>query len=394
MLLPFRKSSDRTADPPRLAGLDVLRGVAILSVFWFHAYIIRPFLGPLWATWVGQGAEGVGLFYLVSALTLALSWQHRVSRDPAPRAMFWTRRFFRIAPLFYLMLLLTGLLTRGDTMFVPSTMAQNPHNLLNLLAHVTFVFGWIPAYQNSWIGVEWSIGVEMTFYLLFPWLMSRIVPKWGVDRLLAVAVLMSVMWPLLLLNIPGHPWPTWASAYLLWSFPTQFVWFGAGLFLYGHIDRKPHSWIWPGLWLAMTVALASHLWIPRVANLLWVVPNVLLLWMVWHEHPLLSWLTKNRVLRYVGQRSYSLYLIHWVVLESLVMRWVAPANLGGMAGFLIRGAVALPISLVLAELSYRYVEQPGIRFGRAWLKRHFPLPEPVTPTPALPVPSRTQAVGR
>lgn len=360
------------SSPPRTVGLDALRGIAILSVIIFHAFIIRPFAHPWWARWVGQGGQGVGLFYLVSALTLALSWQYRQGRDSTPRLAFWARRFFRIAPLFYLLLVITGLFDHSTPTAAPASLRANPHTLGNLLAHLMFLFGWIPSYQDSWIGVEWSIGVEMTFYALFPWIISRLLPKWGGWRLFFLAAGISVAWPILLLHTPGTTWQGWHRAYLFWSFPSQVVWFGAGLLVFSQLRLRPRSPLWALLWAAAAIVLGSHPWMPRLANMLWVVPNTLLLWLTWHDLPILRLLTHNRILRYVGQRSYSLYLIHWVVFEAVVMPFFPAANRGGVQGFWIRGALALGISLLLSEIAYRYIEQPGIAWGKRWIAGQFP----------------------
>lgn len=88
---------EHTMDP-RHPGLDGLRGLAILAVLLFHAYIVRPLSGLMWSRTVGQGAEGVGLFYIVSALTLAASWRQRSVRDPRPTLTLWARRVSGLRP--------------------------------------------------------------------------------------------------------------------------------------------------------------------------------------------------------------------------------------------------------------------------------------------------------
>lgn len=56
---------------------------------------------PLFAALVQQGARGVQLFYVLSALTLFLSMGSRAAQERRPTLNFFLRRFFRIAPLFY-----------------------------------------------------------------------------------------------------------------------------------------------------------------------------------------------------------------------------------------------------------------------------------------------------
>ncbi|OLZ08171.1 acyltransferase family protein [Sulfobacillus thermosulfidooxidans] len=348
------------SSPPRYARLDALRGIAILSVMVFHAAIIRPFHGPWWMRFVGQGDQGVGLFYMVSALTLVLSWQYRHHKDAVPAKAFWTRRFFRIAPLFYLMLLVTGLWTTGNPTVVPTTMQGHIFTWANLLAHVTFVFGWVPWFQNSWIGVEWSIGVEMTFYALFPFVMRRIFPKVSAWTFLVWGLMGAVLWPIILQHL-WFTWPHWAHSFLLWSFPTQAIWFAAGLGMV-KFDHGPTLRGWSTLWLMWALFLGWHEWSFQMANLFWVIPNYLLVWLTWKDYSGLSWLVHNRVLQYIGTRSYSLYLTHWFILGK-VSDW-SFANTHTLQGFVLRLFVAGALSLAVSELSFRYIEKPGINWGK------------------------------
>lgn len=353
-------SGRKPVSPPRFKRLDALRGLAILSVIVFHAWIIRSFHGPWWMRFVTQGYQGVGLFYIISALTLVLSWQHRSNTDANPGKAFWARRFFRIAPLFYLMLLIAALVTTGDSTVVPPSMRGDIFTWPNLLAHITFVFGWFPWFQNSWIGVEWSIGVEMTFYALFPLIMRRIFPKASPWLFVLGGFGMSLIWPHLLQYFFG-PWPKWARSYLFWSFPTQAVWFAAGIAIV-KFDHSPTFRGWGMLWLLWALFLGWHNWPVLISNAVWVVPNYLLVWLSWHDHRDVAWLTHNRVLQYVGTRSYSLYLTHWMILGMVSdLPWANPHNL---TSFFLRLGAALSLSLVASELSYRFIEQPGIRLGK------------------------------
>lgn len=353
-------SGRKPVSPPRFKRLDALRGLAILSVIVFHAWIIRSFHGPWWMRFVTQGYQGVGLFYIISALTLVLSWQHRSNTDANPGKAFWARRFFRIAPLFYLMLLIAALVTTGDSTVVPPSMRGDIFTWPNLLAHMTFVFGWFPWFQNSWIGVEWSIGVEMTFYALFPLIMRRIFPKASPWLFVLGGFGMSLIWPHLLQYFFG-PWPKWARSYLFWSFPTQAVWFAAGIAIV-KFDHSPTFRGWGMLWLLWALFLGWHNWPVLISNAVWVVPNYLLVWLSWHDHRDVAWLTHNRALQYVGTRSYSLYLTHWMILGMVSdLPWANPHNL---TSFFLRLGAALSLSLVASELSYRFIEQPGIRLGK------------------------------
>src|SRR5262249_21988845 len=116
---------------------------------------------------------------------------------------FWLRRSFRIAPLYYL--LLAAALIAGPSIgemrdaiaqLWPHT-ATSPNryrdqSLANILAHVTFSFGVLPRYYFATPLPDWSIILEMQFYLLFPFLMLMVAriggPVAGAMALLGCAV--------------------------------------------------------------------------------------------------------------------------------------------------------------------------------------------------------------
>lgn len=219
-------------DVPRISGLDALRGGAGLSVVVFHAFNVHASKHPWWMRFIGQGAEGVGLFFILSALTLGLSWDHRRRQgESVTWSTFMARRYWRIAPLFYLALVLAAFTTHGNPAFAPHQMAHDPFTWGSLLAHVTFLFAWIPAYQNSWIGVGWSIGTEMSFYLLFPWIVRRVLPRVKPEGLILIGLALIWAWPYVLTHFPGTTWAPWTGAFLFWSLPRQFIWFAVGLWI-------------------------------------------------------------------------------------------------------------------------------------------------------------------
>ena len=75
-----------------------MRGYAILMVMAVHASQVAVEWGGVGRTLVDQGAKGVQLFFVASALTLVMSWNSR--NDGALK--FYARRLFRVAPMFWL----------------------------------------------------------------------------------------------------------------------------------------------------------------------------------------------------------------------------------------------------------------------------------------------------
>jgi peptidoglycan/LPS O-acetylase OafA/YrhL len=154
---------------PEYAYIDCLRGYAVLMVIINHVTYTIPQL-PWRAHQLGAfGWHGVQLFFLASCITLLMSSNYERARmGRVSKTDFFIRRFLRIAPMYYLAALLYWVM-------FPSAQA----NLTQLLASLAFVNAWHPVTTTTtgdWQVVPggWSIGVEFTFYFLFPALLSLI----------------------------------------------------------------------------------------------------------------------------------------------------------------------------------------------------------------------------
>lgn len=112
-----------------------------------------------------MGWYGVQLFFIMSAFTLIMSWRRQTHLKYGEKCLkFFIRRFFRIAPMYYTGALLYFVIRPPGELF----------SLEQLLINLTFLNSWTPetmsTVDNSWQVVPggWSIGVEFSFYLLFP----------------------------------------------------------------------------------------------------------------------------------------------------------------------------------------------------------------------------------
>jgi peptidoglycan/LPS O-acetylase OafA/YrhL len=157
----------------RFGYVDTLRGIAILGVIAVHVGQYGNFSMPIFfVKMIAEGARGVQLFYLASAFTLFLSLKNRSSNEMNPIKNFFIRRFFRIAPMYYVAifvyLFLDGLGPRywlGDATGV---------SIANIISNITFLHGLNPYWMNSIVPGGWSVGIEMMFYAVLPVLFLKI----------------------------------------------------------------------------------------------------------------------------------------------------------------------------------------------------------------------------
>jgi peptidoglycan/LPS O-acetylase OafA/YrhL len=174
-----------------LPWLDGLRGGASFWVLVSHVQILSGLKSIPILSW---GSLAVDLFMILSGFLMAHHYIQRQKTEPWDLSrtffIFWIRRLFRIAPLYYV-LLITALCLgpwlgeyRSAIASVWPNTATSPERyfdqgIVNAIAHMSFIFGFFPHFAFRTPLPDWSIGLEMQFYLAFPAIMlatSRIGP--------------------------------------------------------------------------------------------------------------------------------------------------------------------------------------------------------------------------
>ncbi|MCP2166561.1 acyltransferase family protein [Goodfellowiella coeruleoviolacea] len=337
----------------RFPGLDGLRALAALAVVFFH------FGGRAWDGL--QGWIGVQMFFVLSGFlitTLALREEQRTGR--VWLRAFYTRRAFRIMPVYFLLLAVTVVVTLGEGTFTSSGMSSAlPFYLL---------FGNELYTSGSPFGVSWSLGVEQKFYLVWPLLFvltSVAAPGSWARRMgitLGSTVLLLVIW----LTVDAH----WAQ------FPLHYVSVLVGCMLAmvlhhprGFAALRPLTHPVTACVVAVLFVVAHFSVKPAAAAIghgwqgvvpMYALAVALLLVAVVAPGPV-SRVLACRPMAFIGERSYALYLVQ--TLAAAVVGLVVEEH--GTAQ-----AVAVSVvGLVMADVLHRWVERPAIRVGQRVIQR-------------------------
>jgi exopolysaccharide production protein ExoZ len=359
-------------DTKHLDYIDALRGYAILGVIAVHAAIALPDLEWPLALVAEQGARGVQLFFVVSALTLMLSWQQR-NDGVLP---FYVRRLFRIAPMFWLAMALfmavevSGLPIR----YWPPLAISWP----NILATATFTHGLHPQTIRSIVPGGWSVADEMIFYLLLPLLVVTL-RSWTatIFAFFAAACLSMLMAALAHFGwlFPALDRET-VEQFVFLSFPNQFAAFLAGMLVFHLLQAFPGPVPAGALRAGLAASVVAIFAIPFAALALHqsLLHTVYLLPIVYAlPFALSTWcLAKgggaflvNRVIRHIGKVSYSAYFWHFVVLGLVTYSGLFTSGSGpGWLRFLAIFAATVALTVGVSTVTYRLVEAPMIGIGR------------------------------
>ncbi len=403
--LPKVEASPADADPVeadlgedkkswRAPGLDGVRALAVLSVLGFHEGL----------SWLPGGFLGVDVFFVLSGFLITDILAAKFGRDgKVGLRMFWQRRARRLLPALGVMLLTV---TAAVTVLEPSQRGTLPPALLGAVtytsnwwqafAHVSYfsLYGPPPVFQHLW-----SLAVEEQFYLIWPLILTAVLL--GVrNRALRV----SFAWA-----------AAAASAYVMFAVyvpgkDPSLVYYGTDTHASALLIGAALALTWP---LAKVAAAAARL---RLSfDIVGAIGMLVLAWAAWRfsgadpfVYPfglliaalaagglvlaaaapgriaaLLSWTP----LRWLGVRSYGIYLWHWPVIAITV--GIDPRGASTLGARVIDAIV--PIGLAAA--SWHWLEEPILHNGlRAELKRrgqlllHAPkalLRTPVTTGPAV-----------
>jgi peptidoglycan/LPS O-acetylase OafA/YrhL len=349
--------------PDHLHYIDSLRGWAILMVVACHQALYFNGLAPPLSLLASYGQTGVFLFFVVSAFTLGNSAFTRQD-ESNPTRNFFIRRYFRIAPLYYMGVALYVTLQ----LLFPDLMAQflREPTTLDVLTNLTLTHGLTPSTFTGLVPGGWSIGTEWVFYLLFPLLFAAFIKaqqRFGWKALLVptgVAVVIGA------LNLAHRDMST--NLYWFWydSILNQLPVFMTGLLLFFAIREGRFA---PDLRRDVPLFLlisAGGIWLLSQGAFI-ALPFVSALSFVFLFNALRCTKRSFIWVEHIGRVSYSMYVLHFifVALAAKVIAALLPAEeSAGNLAF----AIALPLSILatylLAKASERYVERRFIAYGR------------------------------
>ena len=351
--------------PNRYAFIDALRGYAILAVIAFHVSYNVTNLDANVRQFASAGAAGVQLFFVVSALTMMLSWQARADGVRA----FYVRRLFRIAPMFWLSIPVF-LALRG---FIPTQWSTNGTSWGDVFATILFVNGWHPESINNVVFGGWSVAVEMTFYLVFPALVFFLRSlKRVLVALIGAVLLLSALNPLAAqlwsLWSPGMPATQIDMFTLLWfwnQLPVFIVGIGV-FFLLRDVNATPALL---SVGVILSIGLAGMIKFLPFAGLETVLYALCFGLLTFCLGKGAGKVLVNSVICQIGKVSFSAYLWHSVVLSLLFRapRWTKPLGLydatNGIPFYICLFIGVTAITVALSAFTYRFVERPMIAIG-------------------------------
>jgi peptidoglycan/LPS O-acetylase OafA/YrhL len=364
-----------------MPGLDGLRAVAVLAVIAFH-------LGFGWAP---GGLLGVGIFFTLSGYLITDILLSQLSaRGHIKLGRFWLARARRLLPALFLML---AVVTAWVTVFGPAQPQQFRDAVVANALYVgnwQLIFGDVSYFARfappGPLNHLWSLAIEEQFYIFWPFILllgTKLLRERplssGVRPRLAVATLVLAFLSAILMAVLYRPSLDPSRVYYGTDTRACELLFGAALAMVWP-SRRLHRGIsagarnlLDGLGALGLVAIAMMVWqtsqyssfLYRGGFVLLSIATVLVVAAVAHPAcrlgPILGW----EPLRWIGVRSYGIYLWHFPIIVL-----TTPGGVANGREFLREG-LQLAATLLVSALSWRYVEEPIRRgaLGRLWARR-------------------------
>jgi peptidoglycan/LPS O-acetylase OafA/YrhL len=347
--------------------IDALRGFAVIGVILVHCAQVGgnnyPFLIE---NLFRNGAMGVQLFFMVSAFTLFLSYNGRKNLENNTKLNFFIRRFFRIAPLYYVAILyylyqngMGARPTLGDINYVSQG---------NILSNFFFVHGLNPQWINSIVPGGWSISVEMFFYCLMPFLAKKITNTNRALLFFTITLLIKILSDFVITNIHHSNDSGYWSNFIFYYFPTQFPIFAIGILLYFIITQKEilATINVKYVFIAGLILLIHQMLEHNSAHIAFSIVYIIFIVALANSS---NKFIVNKFFVYLGKLSFSLYLFHFAAIYWMG-KWglvdiISSARVStSLVNFAIRFSILLIFSIIGANVLYLLIEKPFLSLGK------------------------------
>ena len=357
--------------------IDVLDGFRGLAAFWVllgHTMYLTGYNIPI----LSSPGKGVDLFIMLSGFLMFHLYGLGKDADRISNVRYWKsfmiKRFFRLSPLYYTLLLVA--LIVGPTVYeyrvtIESVVNIPPQSVerytdaspQNIFLHLTYLFGILTDYTSRTALPDWSIGLEAQFYFIFP-LLVILGTHFRWKLILPVIVVLSFVAGSLL-----------QGRYFL-EISDVFILYQLNLFIVGAMMavslRAKGAQKWLCLAGALVVLLLHRIAVgdtrPPSLVVLFGLASMFFLGINFPRAMLvkpLVYIAGGRFGSWMGELSYSVYLIHLLILQpvaAFVITQTGP-DLSPALRFAMVFPPVLVITYGLSFVTYKLIEVPGQIIG-------------------------------
>lgn len=348
--------------------IDALRGIAVLGTLMVHCSVQgRHDFPEVIEKFTTAGKSGVQLFFVMSALTLFLSMNKRKSEEKRPTLNFFIRRFFRIAPLFYV--------ASVFALLEPTVAGREWLTELSTWPYILANFTFINSFNPQWLVytiVEggWSVAIEMLFYVLLPFIFLWVKSLRQALYFLAMSILLMILFTYFAEGLRFTNDESIWQTYLYDAFPAQLPIFALGIVLYFIITTTKEAIILSELTLPL-LCLGAILVAHGIYNLLpghFIISIGFVLLALGLSYNALR-IFVNPVTMFIGKISFSMYLVHYPMIHLMHKLGLIDIIDKQLINFGLRYIILVVLATIGSYITYKLIEVPGQNLGKALIQR-------------------------
>ena len=348
-----------------IPAIDGLRAIAVLAVIFYH----------LGFSWIPGGFLGVDLFFVISGYVITRLLLDSIERSGGlDLRAFYLARIRRLLPALAFMLVTTAI---AVGIWAPDTIKRflidTPFALTGSMnwwlvgRHLDYFesIGRPPLLQHTW-----SLAVEAQFYLIWPLMLLLILKFFGKKRIaiasLAIAALSGITLMIVSFSLDAASASKVSHVYFGTDTHSIGLFLGAALAVSWipqnfktTVSKKAQDFIdgigvfgFLGILAAFLLIDESDPTLYKIAFPLAGIFAAAIITSIVHPASRFAPILQNRVLLWIGERSYAIYLWHWVIFQ--VTR--PSVDLAGASWAMY--SLRILIVFALADISLRYIELP------------------------------------
>jgi peptidoglycan/LPS O-acetylase OafA/YrhL len=352
----------------RIDYIDSLRGIAILLVVATHVGSFIGLTGRV-GRLVDSFASGVQLFFVLSAFTIYLTYARSVDRGVKhPLKGFLIRRLTRIVPVYWMGILFYSLVYGLSSRWV----LPGP-SVWHYPLHLLLVNIWVPDAQSSVVPGGWSISLEVMFYLAFPFIIRLVQDFRSACTFLLITLiplpLISDLLRYIASNVGITPHTVLVDLFWERCPLNQFACFAYGFVAYFIVKEKRCRLLQDKRLNVLLVVTSGMIYLFAVKFKVPHIPRAHIFAMAFCALTVAlsywKWvLFANAAFSFLGRVSYSIYLLHFLVIKQLSHIFHPSESLFCFCSMF---SATLFVSSAVAYLFFRAVELPAIQLGKKWV---------------------------
>lgn len=341
--------------------IDALRGIAILMVVAVHVSQSRTLnISDFAHSFLNFGSRGVQLFFIVSGFTLFMSFNNRFEKENRYILNYAIRRFFRIAPMYYLAIL-----------FYTNVILIYPPHKEGIILNVLFLHGWSVEWLNNVVPGSWSVGVEMMFYIILPFIFLKIKNLDQALKFFVYAIVFkAIVEYIIRANVKTSNIEE-LNLFLKFYLPNQLPIFCLGIITYFIVVRKENtlSFVKQSTLFMLTAVLGITLFCKT--NVLldeFVSFGIFFVFLVVFMSRS-NGIINNWLLQQIGIFSFSIYLSHFAVIHILETFSFYYIKFGGIFDFIYRYLLVIICTTLVSAITYYLIELKFQKIGKALIDK-------------------------